>query len=48
MRCSMCYNKKKNDAKILVCGCFAQRYKQRLLDEFKDKVDAIVPIGEYR
>ena len=43
-----CYNKKKADAKILVCGCFAQRYKQKLIDEFKDKIDAIVSISEYR
>ena len=42
-----CYQKKKKDAKILVCGCFAKRYKERLEKEFKDKVDAIVAINEY-
>lgn len=42
-----CYSKKKDGAKILVCGCFAQRYKQRLQTEFKDKVNAVVSIDEY-
>ena len=42
-----CIRDKKEDAKILVCGCFAQRYKDVLVKTFKDKVDAIVPIKEY-
>lgn len=42
-----CFDKKKEGAKILVCGCFAKRYKERLEKEFKDKVDAIVGINEY-
>ena len=43
-----CYYKKKNSAKILVCGCFAQRYKERLEKEFKGKIDAIVAIKDYK
>ncbi len=43
-----CYNKKKDNAKILICGCFAQRYKERLEKEYGDKIDAIVPIKEYK
>ena len=42
-----CYSKKKNNAKILVCGCFAQRYKEYLKKEYSDKIDAIVSIKEY-
>ena len=42
-----CINDKKEGAKILVCGCFAQRYKEVLINTFKDKIDAIVPIKEY-
>ena len=42
-----CYNKKKEKAKILVVGCFAQRYKERLMNEFNNKIDAIVSIKEY-
>lgn len=43
-----CYQKRKNGAKILVCGCFAKRYKNRLETEFKDKIDAVVGIDEYK
>lgn len=42
-----CYNKKKKEAKILVCGCFAKRYKERLEKEYSDKIDAIVSIKDY-
>lgn len=43
-----CFQTKKENAKIMVCGCFAQRYKERLQEEFKDKIDAIVPIRDYQ
>ena len=43
-----CYKKKKNNGKILVCGCFAQRYKERLEKEFNGKIDAIVAIKDYK
>lgn len=43
-----CYSKKKEEAKILVCGCFAQRYEQKLKDDYGNKIDAIVPIKEYK
>ena len=43
-----CYQKKKQGAKILVCGCLAQRYKSLLKDEYGDKIDAIVSISEYK
>lgn len=43
-----CYSKKKENAKILVCGCFAQRYEQKLKDDYGDKIDAIVPIKGYK
>ena len=43
-----CIEKKKEGAKILVCGCFAQRYKEKLEDLFQDKIDAIVQIKEYK
>ena len=42
-----CYHKKKDGAKMLVCGCFAQRYKEYLKEEYEGIVDAIVPIKEY-
>lgn len=42
-----CFNKKKENGKILVCGCFAQRYKDFLLKEYSDKIDAVVSISEY-
>lgn len=42
-----CLNKKKESAKILVCGCLAQRYKEQLQIEYKDRIDAIVSIKEY-
>ncbi len=42
-----CIRDKKEDAKIMVCGCFAQRYKERLEKEFKNKIDAIVAIKDY-
>lgn len=42
-----CIRDKKENAKIMVCGCFAQRYKERLENEFKGKIDAIVPIKDY-
>ena len=42
-----CYNKKKASGKILVCGCFAKRYKEKLENEFRDKIDAIVSIKDY-
>lgn len=43
-----CYDKKKEDAKILVCGCFAQRYKEILERDYGHKIDAIVQIKEYK
>lgn len=43
-----CYDKKKEDAKILVCGCFAQRYKEILECDYGHKIDAIVQIKEYK
>lgn len=43
-----CYNKKKEGAKILVVGCFAQRYKEKLIELFKNKIDAIVSISDYK
>lgn len=43
-----CYNKKKQGAKILVCGCFAQRYSEKLKEEYKGKIDEVVTIKEYK
>ena len=43
-----CIRDKKEDAKIMVCGCFAQRYEDRLKKEFKNNIDAIVPIKDYK
>lgn len=45
---SECIEKKKENAKILVCGCFAQRYKDRLVELFAGKIDEIVQIKEYK
>ncbi|MCR5740931.1 MAG: 30S ribosomal protein S12 methylthiotransferase RimO [Gammaproteobacteria bacterium] len=38
---------KKGDQKVVVCGCFAQRYKEVLLKEFKG-VDRVISIDEYK
>ena len=43
-----CYNKKKDGAKILVCGCLAQRYKETLKKEYSQEIDALVSISEYK
>jgi len=43
-----CIKKKKDNAKILVCGCFAQRYKERLIQLFGNEIDEIVAIKEYK
>ena len=41
-----CLNKIKEDGHVLVCGCFAQRYKERLIKMFANDIE-IVQIKEY-
>lgn len=43
-----CIQKKKENAKILICGCLAQRYKEQLLQKYQNQIDAIIPIKDYQ
>lgn len=43
-----CLSKRKENAKIMVIGCYAQRYKEKLIDIYNDQIDAIVSINEYK
>ncbi len=38
---------KKDGQKIVVCGCFAERYEEVILKEFPE-VDRVIPIKEYK
>ena len=38
---------KNEDSKIVVCGCFIQRYKKELEKEFFGEIDAFISLDEY-